>query len=300
MSTSTWGQRAVHLAIWLVFYLLLLIIHWWFERWLLARFQNRRASVPLVSPFDWSYKGVLYTLVALGGILTGALIPLTPPIQIGQQQLAFSLFGQSRADMLYVIAVLWASLLLLTTAERRHPTDQAEARRIAGTSLLCALPVVLIVLSLIATGGAISSHGEASLHLGTLIELQDKWGGLQWLGLLQPLAFVLWLACTSALRLGAQARATMAGQVTRLNLALLTCALFLGGWQGPFVESLGWLGLLYTLLKLLCLTFIQVWVATSIPRAAMSRWMQTVWTVYTPVSALNLMITAAVVVIQSQ
>jgi NADH-quinone oxidoreductase subunit H len=87
--------------------------------------------------------------------------------------------------------------------------------------------------------------------------------------------------------------------VTLLNLALLTSALFLGGWQGPFVGGLGWLGLLYTLLKVLCLTFVQTWVATSVPRVGIGRWMQTAWMVYTPLSALNLMITA-VAAIQSQ
>jgi NADH-quinone oxidoreductase subunit H len=298
MSTVTWDQRAFQLATWLVVYLLILTIRSWFERWLVARFQNRRGDMRLIPPMVWTYKSALYTLVAIGGILAGALIPLAPQMQVGEQQLAFHLFGQADAGVLYALSALWMGAKLLAIAKAGSPADQTWVRHLADTTLLYALPVVLIALSLIVTSGAVNPRGEGTLHLSTLIGLQNRWAGFRWLGILQPLALGLWLVCTWELFQGAQTRATLAGQVLSLNVVLLTGALFLGGWQGPFVERWGWLGILYTLSKVLFLTFVHTWVAASTPRAALARRMQIVWRICTPLSALNLVVTAVVVALQ--
>jgi NADH-quinone oxidoreductase subunit H len=232
-------------------------------------------------------------------VLVGAMIPLAPPIPMGEQQLAFHLFGQVDAGALYILASIWVSAILLTLVERGGLRTGGSILDIASRTLLSALPLLLIVLSLIVAGGAVDPRGEGSLHLGALIALQGRWGGVRWLAMGQPLAFILWLACAPLVSGEAQAHGTLAKHAMSLNLTLLTGALFVGGWQGPWVESTPWLGLLYTGLKVLTITFVGAWAAASLARPALEHRVRTAWTVYTPLSAANLIVTAVVTVLRS-
>jgi NADH-quinone oxidoreductase subunit H len=156
------------------------------------------------------------------------------------------------------------------------------------------------VLAVVTTGGALSPNGEGSLRLDRLIDAQAGWSGMRWIGILQPLALLLWLSCTSFVLRGLEAQQTLVGQVTRLNCALLGAALFMGGWQGPFVDRVAWLGVTYTSAKVLCFTFAWTWIAASLPRRALLRHTEVTWQLYVPLSALNLLITAIVVAVGSQ
>ena len=113
-----------------------------------------------------------------------------------------------------------------------------------------------------------------------------------------PSAAALWISSAVALVPGARQRSSLAWQITALNHALLTTAVLLGGWQGPFVRQVAWLGLPYTALKVAGLTCLQVWLQASLPRGSVAHSARAVWTRYVPLAMLNLLLTAGIVALR--
>jgi NADH-quinone oxidoreductase subunit H len=76
-------------------------------------------------------------------------------------------------------------------------------------------------------------------------------------------------------------------------LSALTAVLFLGGWHGPFSDTLG---PLWTLLKAGLVAFVVIWVRVSWPRLREDQLQRLAWGVLVPVSLAQLALTAVVVV----
>jgi NADH-quinone oxidoreductase subunit H len=74
-------------------------------------------------------------------------------------------------------------------------------------------------------------------------------------------------------------------------IAALTTVLFLGGWQGPFPEQLGWL---WTLIKIFAVSFVVMWVRVAYPRLREDQLQRLCWLVLVPVALGQLVLTAAV------
>jgi NADH-quinone oxidoreductase subunit H len=76
-----------------------------------------------------------------------------------------------------------------------------------------------------------------------------------------------------------------------LLLCALTTVLFLGGWQGPFSDQLGWL---WTLVKTLALAFLVIWARVSYPRLREDQLQKLAWQLLVPVALAQLAITGVV------
>jgi NADH-quinone oxidoreductase subunit H len=74
-------------------------------------------------------------------------------------------------------------------------------------------------------------------------------------------------------------------------LCALTTVLFLGGWQGPWSDALGWL---WTLLKTLALAFVVIWVRVSFPRMREDQLQRLAWQGLVPVALVQLALTGVV------
>jgi NADH-quinone oxidoreductase subunit H len=74
-------------------------------------------------------------------------------------------------------------------------------------------------------------------------------------------------------------------------IAALTTVLFLGGWKGPFAETLGWL---WTLLKVFGVSFVVIWLRVSYPRLREDQLQRLCWQVLVPLALLQLVITVTV------
>jgi NADH-quinone oxidoreductase subunit H len=74
-------------------------------------------------------------------------------------------------------------------------------------------------------------------------------------------------------------------------IAALTTVLFLGGWQGPAADQLGWL---WTLLKVFAVCFVIIWLRVTFPRLRVDQLQQLCWLVLVPVALGQLVLTAAV------
>jgi len=78
-------------------------------------------------------------------------------------------------------------------------------------------------------------------------------------------------------------------------LSAVATVLFLGGWQGPFVDKIPALGVLYFFIKTLFMYFLFAWVRATFPRLRIDQMMAFCWKVLVP-AGLALLLGVAIVV----
>lgn len=76
-------------------------------------------------------------------------------------------------------------------------------------------------------------------------------------------------------------------------MSLLFATLYLGGWTGPFDDTIGWL---WTLLKGFAVAVLIIWMRVAWPRLREDQLQRFAWLVLVPVSLAQLVLTAGVVV----
>jgi NADH-quinone oxidoreductase subunit H len=82
-----------------------------------------------------------------------------------------------------------------------------------------------------------------------------------------------------------------------IAVSAIGAALFLGGYWGPFVQQVPWLGPIYLLLKVLAILFLMIWVRATLPRFRYDRLMAFGWKVMLPLALANVVVTAVLVVL---
>jgi NADH-quinone oxidoreductase subunit H len=87
----------------------------------------------------------------------------------------------------------------------------------------------------------------------------------------------------------------LAEYINMVTVSAVATDLFLGGWHGPFLpESLGWI---WFLIKISALLFFYIWMRWTLPRYRYDQLMQFGWKFLLPLGALNLLVTAAGVIL---
>lgn len=76
-------------------------------------------------------------------------------------------------------------------------------------------------------------------------------------------------------------------------VSAVAAALFLGGWQGPFLPGAAWF-----LLKVYFLIFVMMWVRWTFPRLRVDQLMHFAWKFLLPLAFLNILVTALIMVIK--
>jgi NADH-quinone oxidoreductase subunit H len=155
-----------------------------------------------------------------------------------------------------------------------------------------------------------------SMDLGEIVAAQKG----MWYLFLQPIAaLVFWIAALAELQrapfdlLEAEqelsAGFTVEYSSMRFGMFFLAeymkmivfCALFavffLGGYRGPFVDQVPALGFLYTGLKIFLGLCVMIWIRASLPRFRYDQLMSFGWKVLLPLSVLNFMIVAVMIVL---
>jgi NADH-quinone oxidoreductase subunit H len=74
-------------------------------------------------------------------------------------------------------------------------------------------------------------------------------------------------------------------------LSAMTAVLFLGGWHGPFPETLGWL---WTLVKTFALAVVVIWLRVAYPRLREDQLQRLAWVWLVPLALLQLALTGVV------
>jgi len=82
-----------------------------------------------------------------------------------------------------------------------------------------------------------------------------------------------------------------------IAVSFIAATLFLGGYQGPFIEALPWLGPIYLFIKVLLILFLMVWIRATLPRFRYDRLMAFGWKILLPLAIFNVLVTAVLIVV---
>jgi len=86
----------------------------------------------------------------------------------------------------------------------------------------------------------------------------------------------------------------LAEYVNMFTVSMLATTLFLGGWNGPFVHQLPWLGVFYFLGKVILFLFLYIWLRGTLPRFRFDQLMIFGWKYLVPAAIINIVITATI------
>src|SRR5450759_5196035 len=87
----------------------------------------------------------------------------------------------------------------------------------------------------------------------------------------------------------------LAEYINMVTVSAVATDLFLGGWHGPFLPaSLGWI---WFLIKISALLFFYIWMRWTLPRYRYDQLMQFGWKILLPLAVVNLLATAAGVIL---
>ena len=227
-----------------------------------------------------------------------AVIPLSPDI-VGADAPASALFvlAATAVGILGTLMAGWASA---------NKYSLLGAMRSAAQLLSYELPLVLAVASVCLAAGSLSLSGIAAAWSpwwllwqapGALVFLVAAVAELQRPPFDMPIADseIVMGAYTeyTGLRFAFFLLAEYAGIVV---MSLLFAVLYLGGWQGPFSDQLGWL---WTLLKGLVVAVLVIWLRVAWPRLREDQLQHLAWVVLVPLALAQLALTGVWVVVSA-
>jgi NADH-quinone oxidoreductase subunit H len=283
----------------------------WFERRLLAGFQdrygpNRVGAFGLLQPVadaiklfmkeDWvppfadRYVFVLApSIVVVTVLLVFGTIPFTARIAIADFNVGLLFFLAMASLGVYSIVLSgWAS---------NSKYSLIGGLRAAAQMISYEIPMALSVVGVAMLAG--------SLRLGDIVEAQRP----LWFCVVQPIGLAIFLTATIAearripFDLPEADSEIVSGYHTEyssmkfglfflgeyLDIVLVACmttVLFLGGWQGPWLPSLVWFAI-----KVGAVVVFLVWVRSALPRFRFDQLMDFGWKVLLPLSLLNILVT---------
>ena len=89
----------------------------------------------------------------------------------------------------------------------------------------------------------------------------------------------------------------MAEYIKMIAISMIGVTLFFGGYLGPFVDKLPWLGPIYLFIKTMVWLFVIIWVRATWPRIRYDRLMAFGWKILFPLALLNALITATAIIL---
>jgi NADH-quinone oxidoreductase subunit H len=242
---------------------------------------------------------------------------LAPAIALAPYLVAFSVIPLSKtlvaadvsAGVLFVLAASAVGILgvLMAGWSSANKYSLLGGMRAAAQLLSYELPMVLAAASVALAAGTLSLTG-----------IVDGWHPL-WLIWQLPGAFVFLIAAVAELKrtpfdMPVAEPEIVMGPLTEYSglrfaffmlseyagivvMSLLFTVLFLGGWHGPFSDSLG---AVWTLFKSAIISVVIIWLRASWPRVREDQLQRLAWLVLVPVALAQLALTAVWVVLSSR
>ncbi|MBN2043656.1 MAG: NADH-quinone oxidoreductase subunit NuoH [Anaerolineales bacterium] len=87
----------------------------------------------------------------------------------------------------------------------------------------------------------------------------------------------------------------MGEYVKMFSMSAVFSTLFLGGFAGPFVEQVPWLGPVYLLIKIIICLGLMIWIRGTLPRFRYDRLMKFGWKILLPIALINVVLTALMI-----
>jgi NADH-quinone oxidoreductase subunit H len=271
--------------------------------------------VPLkANPFLHSLAPVISISVAL---VTIAVVPFGNTLDILGQQVKL-MIADVNIGVLYVLALTSLGVYGITLSgwSSNNKYSLLGGLRSSAQLISYELSMGLSIIGVIMIAG--------TLQLDRIVELQS---GFAWNVWLTPIGFVTFVVASfaetnrlpfdlpeaepelvggyhteySGMKFGTFFLAEYANMITS---SALIVTLFLGGWQLPFLDSLGlssfWSGVVQILtfvLKVSLMLFFFIWIRWTIPRFRYDQLMNLGWKVMLPLAIANLIITGALLLV---
>jgi NADH-quinone oxidoreductase subunit H len=311
-----WAHWAIFAVIILVFVLLMVLMFIWFERRAMAIMQarlgpNRAGPLGLFQSAADALKVMLKEdiIPAKGDKLVHWLAPVIAfvPVMLVFAVIPFrggAILADLNIGILYIVAIssVTAVGVFMAGWSSNNKYSLLGAMRQVASVVSYEIPVVLSLVGVILLAG--------SLSLQQIVAAQD----IPFI-LLQPLGFLLFFIGALAeinrapFDLAEADSEIVAGYMTEysgmkfglfflaeyaeaLVIAAIVTTLFLGGWRGPLLPDWLWF-----LGKVVIVFFVIVWIRTTVPRLRIDQLMALAWKFLFPLALLNLLITAAEILI---
>jgi NADH-quinone oxidoreductase subunit H len=296
--------------------LLVAILLVWLERKLAARIQdrvgpNRVGPFGLLQPVadivkllikeDITPEGadkVIYNFAPI--LVTGSVLLLWAVIPFAPQVIGADI----NVGVLYIVAIGGLGTLGIIMAGWSSNNKYALLGSFRSVAQLVSYEVPLILVLLVPVLFA------RSMGMNAIVESQDIW-----FGIFSPLALIIFLVASiaeigrtpfdlleaeseivagyhieySGMKFGLFLAAEL---IHALLISALTATLFLGGWRGPFVDSVPVLGAFYFIAKTAIIYFVVVWVRGTLPRVRIDHMLDFNWKMLTPLALVLLIATA--------
>jgi len=239
-----------------------------------------------------------------------AVIPIGPSITIGGRQISLGLADDVNVGVLYLSAVTSIAIYGIVLAGWSSNNKYALLGGIRSSAQMVSYE---LALGLVFVGPILLAGSMSLRHI--VLEQEHLWYVV-----LQPIGFVVWLIASLAevnrapfdmpeaeqeLTAGYHVEYSgmkfalffMAEYVKMIAVSVIGATLFLGGYWGPFVERYPLLGPVYLFAKTVALIFLQLWARATLPRFRYDRLMAFGWKILLPLSLLNVVATAVLVVV---
>jgi NADH-quinone oxidoreductase subunit H len=249
-------------------------------------------------------------LTVVPALIVLAVLPFGPAVSIGGRQIHLGLADDLNVGALYILAVASIAVYGITLAGWSSNNKYALMGGLRSSAQMVSYE---LALGLSFLGPILLAN---SMSMRDIVEAQAGW----WFVLVQPIGFVIFLIATVAevnrapfdmpeaeqeLTAGYHVEYSgmkfallfMAEYDKMIAVSAIGAALFLGGYWGPLVQQVPWLGPVYLLLKVLAILFLMIWLRATLPRFRYDRLMAFGWKVMLPLALVNVVVTAVLVVL---
>jgi NADH-quinone oxidoreductase subunit H len=250
-------------------------------------------------------------LTALPALIITAVVPWGTTANFFGRMIDLSISGNINVGVLYIMTVTSISVYGITLAGWASNNKYAMLGGLRSTAQMISYELALGLGFL----GPVLLTG--SLGLTDIVKAQQS---LVPFALIQPVgAFIFLIATTAEINRApfdmpeAEQELTagyhteysgmkfalffMAEYIKMIAVCMIGATLYLGGYWGPFVTQVPWLGPVYLLAKVVLLLFVLIWVRATLPRIRYDRLMMFGWKILFPAGLVNLVITAVVMVL---
>jgi NADH-quinone oxidoreductase subunit H len=248
-------------------------------------------------------------ITAVPALIVLAVVPFGPSVELFGRTIYLGLADNVSVGVLYVMAVASIAVYGITLAGWSSNNKYALLGGLRSSAQMVSYE---LALGLSFIGPILLAN---SMSMRDIVVAQER----VWFILLQPVGFLIFLIATIAevnrapFDMPEAEQELAAGyhvEYSGMKFALMFLAeydkmiavsaigatLYLGGYWGPWVEQVPWLGLVYLLGKTAFLLFLMIWLRATLPRFRYDRLMAFGWKVMLPLALLNVVGTALVVV----
>jgi NADH-quinone oxidoreductase subunit H len=248
-------------------------------------------------------------ITVIPALIITAVIPWGPVVVIFGREVPLYL-ADLNIGALYILAVTSISVYGITLAGWSSNNKYATLGGLRATAQMISYELAMgfAILAPVLIAGSLS-----------LVTIVEKQASLPFI-LIQPVAFVIYLMSSMAeinrapfdmpeaeqeLTAGYHTEYSgmkfalffMAEYIKMIAISMIGVTLFLGGYQGPFLDQFPFLGPIYFVGKTILWLFVIVWLRATLPRIRYDHLMMLGWKVLFPLALLNVIITAVVIVL---